>query len=81
VTPEESPRRSLGVIRSGCYTACADHEHLAPLPVVEELRVRRRAMAKSKSMTASTTASPFLRRCCGWPAAERHWERLILLYH
>src|SRR3954463_9474383 len=35
---EESPHLSLGKIKGELYIACAEHDELAPLPMVEELR-------------------------------------------
>ena len=35
---EESPHLSLGKVKGGLYIACAEHDKLAPLPMVEELR-------------------------------------------
>src|SRR5260370_11206987 len=34
----ESPHRSLGKVKGELYIACAEHDDLAPLPMVEELR-------------------------------------------
>jgi carboxymethylenebutenolidase len=35
---EESPHLSLGKVKGELYIACAEHDNLAPLPMVEELR-------------------------------------------
>jgi carboxymethylenebutenolidase len=35
---EESPHLSLGKVKGEIYIACAEHDKLAPLPMVEELR-------------------------------------------
>src|SRR5258705_269290 len=35
---EESPHLSLGKVKGELYIACAEHDELAPLPMVEELR-------------------------------------------
>ena len=35
---EESPHLSLGKVKGELYIACAEHDKLAPLPMVEELR-------------------------------------------
>jgi carboxymethylenebutenolidase len=35
---EESPHLSLGKVKGKLYIACAEHDKLAPLPMVEELR-------------------------------------------
>ena len=59
---EESPHLNLGKIKGEVYIACAEHDELAPLPMVEELRGAVRAApaprARSSSTPASTTASP-----------------------
>ena len=46
---EESPHLNLGKIRGEAYIACAEHDDLAPLPMVEELRglFRRAGSARS----------------------------------
>ena len=38
---EESPHLSLGKVKGELYIACAEHDKLAPLPMVEELRTWR----------------------------------------
>jgi carboxymethylenebutenolidase len=35
---EESPHRSFGKVTGELYIACAEHDALAPLPMVEELQ-------------------------------------------
>src|SRR6202022_4949074 len=35
---QESPHRSLAKVKGELYIACAEHDELAPLPMVEELR-------------------------------------------
>src|SRR5437899_8110075 len=35
---EESPHLNLGKVKGELYIACAEHDELAPLPMVEELR-------------------------------------------
>ena len=81
----ESPHLNLGKAKGELYIACAEHDELAPLPMVEELRGlfagARAPRASSRSIPACTTASPSPQRWCyDKPAAERHWERLIALY-
>ena len=59
---EESPHLHLGKVKGELYIACAEHDELAPLPMVEELRAcsqRAATPARSKSIPASITASPF----------------------
>src|SRR2546430_8731326 len=34
----ESPHLSFGKVKGELYVACAEHDHLAPLPMVETLR-------------------------------------------
>jgi carboxymethylenebutenolidase len=81
---EESPHLSLGKARGELYIACAEHDELAPLPMVDELR---RLFAASGA-TGEIELYPGVhhgfafpqRWCYDRPAAERHWERLIALY-
>jgi carboxymethylenebutenolidase len=35
---EESPHRSLSQVKGELYIACAEHDALAPMPMVEELQ-------------------------------------------
>ena len=35
---EESPHLNLGKVKGELYISCAEHDELAPLPMVEELR-------------------------------------------
>jgi carboxymethylenebutenolidase len=81
---EESPHLSLGKVKGELYIACAEHDELAPLPMVEELRglFRRAGTAGEIEMYPGVHhgfAFP-QRWCYDQPAAERHWERLIALY-
>jgi hypothetical protein len=61
---EESPHLSLGKAEGELYIACAEHDALAPLPMVEEscaLYLPAPAPpGRSNSIPASTTASPSL---------------------
>ncbi|MGH7030685.1 MAG: dienelactone hydrolase family protein [Stellaceae bacterium] len=81
---EESPHLSLGKIKGELYIACAEHDELAPPPMVEELRTLfRRAGAKGEIELYPEVHHGFAfprRWCYDKPAAERHWERLIALY-
>jgi carboxymethylenebutenolidase len=81
---EESPHLSLGNINGELYIACAEHDHLAPLPMVEELQTLfRRAGTASEIELYPGVHHGFAfpqRWCYGRPATERHWERLIALY-
>jgi carboxymethylenebutenolidase len=81
---EESPHRSLGKIGGEVYIACAEHDELAPLPMVEELRgLFQRAGTKGEIELYPGVHHGFAfpqRWCYDKAAAERHWERLIALY-
>ncbi len=81
---EESPHLSLGKVNGELYIACAEHDELAPLPMVEELRsLFRRAGAAGEIELYPGVHHGFAfpeRWCYDKPAAERHWERLISLY-
>ena len=58
---EESPHLTLGKAKGELYIACAEHDELAPLPMVEELRALFDAPATKaswKCIPPSTTASP-----------------------
>jgi carboxymethylenebutenolidase len=81
---EESPHLSLAKVTGELYIACAEHDDLAPLPMVEELRglFRRAGTAGEIELYASVHhgfAFPEA-RVYDKAAAERHWERLIALY-
>ena len=81
---EESPHLSLGKVTGELYIGCAEHDDLAPLPMVEELRglLARAGTAGEIELYPGVHhgfAFP-LRRVYDKPAAERHWERLIALY-
>jgi carboxymethylenebutenolidase len=81
---EESPHLSLGKIKGELYIACAEHDELAPLPMVEELRgLFQRAGTAGEIELYRGVHHGFAfpeRWCYDKPAAERHWERLIALY-
>ncbi|HEV2301811.1 MAG TPA: dienelactone hydrolase family protein [Stellaceae bacterium] len=81
---EESPHLSLGKVRGELYIACAEHDDLAPLPMVEELRglfARAGSPGEIELYPGVHHGFAFPQRWC-WdkPAAERHWERLVALY-
>jgi carboxymethylenebutenolidase len=81
---EESPHRSFGKVKGELYIACAEHDNLAPLPMVEQLRM----LFRSSGAAGEIELYPGVhhgfafpqRWCYDKPAAERHWERLISLY-
>jgi carboxymethylenebutenolidase len=81
---EESPHLTLGKAKGELYIACAEHDELAPLPMVEELR----ALFAASGAAGELEIYPGVHHGFGFPqrwcydraAAERHWERLIALY-
>ena len=81
---EESPHLSLAKVTGELYIACAEHDELAPLPMVEELRgLFQRAGTAGEIELYPGVHHGFAfsqRWCYDKPAAERHWERLIALY-
>jgi carboxymethylenebutenolidase len=81
---EESPHLSLGKVKGELYIACAEHDALAPLPMVEELSTLfQRAGTDGEIELYPGVHHGFAfpqRWCYDKPAAERHWERLIALY-
>ena len=66
------------------YIACAEHDALAPLPMVEELRgwfTRAGVAGEIEMYLGVHHGFAFSQRWCyDKPAAERHWERLLALY-
>jgi carboxymethylenebutenolidase len=81
---EESPHLTLGKAKGELYIACAEHDDLAPLPMVEELRgLFNKSGAKGELEMYPKVHHGFAfpeRNVYDKPAAERHWERLIALY-
>ena len=81
---EESPHLYLAKITGEVHIACAEHDELAPLPMVEELKTLfRHAGTKGEIEMYMGVHHGFAfpeRWCYDVPAAERHWERLIALY-
>jgi len=81
---QESPHLSLAKVKGELYIACAEHDELAPLPMVEELRgLFRRAGTAGEIELYPGVHHGFAfpeGRVYDKPAAERHWERLIALY-
>ncbi len=81
---EESPHLNLGKVKGELYIGCAEHDDLAPLPMVEELRTlfqRAGTAGEIELYPAVHHGFAFPQRWCyDKPAAERHWERLISLY-
>jgi carboxymethylenebutenolidase len=81
---EESPHLNLAKIKGEVHIACAEHDELAPLTMVEELKgLFQRAGTKGEIEMYMGVHHGFAfpeRWCYDVPAAERHWERLIALY-
>lgn len=81
---EESPHLSLHQVKGEIYIACAEHDKLAPLPMVDELQgLLERSGATGELEIYPDVHHGFafpLRWCYDRPAAERHWERLHALY-
>src|SRR5690606_32361588 len=78
---EESPHLSLGKGRGELYIACAEHDDLAPLPMVEELKQlfeQSGAAGELEIYPGVHHGFAFPERWCyDKQAAERHWERLL----
>src|SRR5215471_8571285 len=80
----ESPHLNLGKIKGEVYIACAEHDDLAPLPMVDELR----RLLERAGTDGELEIYPGLHHGFAFPqrpvydkaGAERHWERLIALY-
>jgi carboxymethylenebutenolidase len=81
---EESPHRNLAKAKGELYIACAEHDELAPLPMVADLKGLLDASgARGELEVYPEVHHGFAfpqRWCYAKPAAERHWERLISLY-
>src|SRR5215471_14355482 len=81
---EESPHLSLGKVKGELYIACAEHDKLAPLPMVEELRTlfaRAGTAGEIELYPSVHHGFAFPHRWCYDKAdAERHCERRIALY-
>jgi carboxymethylenebutenolidase len=80
----ESPHLTLGQGRAELYISCAEHDELAPLPMVAELK----ALFDASGAAGELEIHPGVHHGFAFPqraiydkaAAERHWERLIALY-
>ena len=81
---EESPHLSLDKVEGELYIACAEHDDLAPLAMVEELH----GLFQKAGVAGELEIYPEVhhgfafpgRWCYDRPAAEKHWERLFALY-
>ncbi len=80
----ESPHLTLTQPRGELYIACAEHDELAPLSMVAELkRLFEQSGNRGELEMYPEVHHGFAfpqRWCYDKPAAERHWERLIALY-
>ena len=80
----ESPHLTLAKIKGEVHIACAEHDELAPLPMVAELR----KLFEAAGSPGELEIYPHVHHGFAFPqrkiydqaAAERHWERLIALY-
>ena len=81
---EESPHLNLSKIAGELYISCAEHDDLAPLKMVTELKnLFEISNAKGEIEISANVHHGFAfpeRWCYDKPASERHWERLIALY-
>ena len=81
---EESPHKTFARSRGELYIACAEHDDLAPLPMVDELRTwleKSGAAGEIEMYGGVHHGFAFPERWCyDRPAAERHWERLFAIY-
>ena len=81
---EESPHLSLSKVKGELHIACAEHDALAPLPMVDELRTlfaRAGTAGEIELYFGVHHGFAFPQRWCyDKSAAERHRERLIGLY-
>lgn len=81
---QESPHLSFANSRAETYIACAEHDELAPLAMVAELRgLFEQSGARGEIEIYPEVHHGFAfpqRWCYDKPAAERHWERLLALY-
>lgn len=81
---EESPHLTLSQTKGELYAACAEHDSLAPLPMVEEFA----QLFDASGARGEVEIYPDTRHGFAFPersvydkaAGERHWERLIALY-
>jgi len=80
----ESPHLSFARAKGELYIACAEHDHLAPLAMVETLRGHFAAAGSPGEIELYPGVHHGFafpeRKIYDKPAGERHWERLISLY-
>jgi len=81
---EESPHLTFARSKGEIYIACAEHDELAPLPMVAELkRLFEASGARGELEMYPKVHHGYAfpeRWCYDRDAAERHWERVIALY-
>jgi carboxymethylenebutenolidase len=81
---KESPHLTFSQAQGELYISCAEHDELAPLCMVDELRQLFDASgAKGELEVYPSVHHGFAfpnRWCYEQAAAERHWERLLALY-
>jgi len=81
---EQSPHHHLGDIRGEAYIGCAEHDSLAPMDMVAELKT----LFDASGCNGELEIHPGVHHGFAFPqrsiynkdAAERHWERLHALY-
>ena len=81
---EESPHLTLSRAKGELYIGCAEHDDLAPLPMVAELK----SLFDASGAKGELEIYPGVNHGFGFPkrevydkpAAETHWQRLIALY-
>ena len=80
----ESPHLTLGQGRGELYIGCAEHDELAPLPMVAQLKTLLDASGALGELEIYPGAHHGFafpeRKIYDKASAERHWERLIALY-
>jgi carboxymethylenebutenolidase len=80
----ESPHLTFAKVAGELYIACAEHDDLAPPPMLEELQ----GLFDQSGVTGEIEIYPGAHHGFAFPerkvydrdAAERHWERLLALY-
>ncbi len=81
---EESPHLTFGQVKGEIYISCAEHDELAPLDMVDELRRLFEAAGSPGELEVHPDVHHGFafpgRKVYDKPSAERHWERLFALY-
>ena len=82
---EESPHLTFGNAKGELYIACAEHDDLAPMSMVSELKNQfAKSGARGEIEIYPNVHHGFAfpqRWCYDKAASEQHWERLINLYN